>query len=581
MDLLKINKKAFMMNNKSIQIMIFIVFIVILIAIPALEVIAQSTWAHAYGGVNNESAYSIKQTSEGGYIVAGYAGSFGTGSIDLWVLKLDASGGIVWQKTYGGSDNDVVHSIEQTSDGGYIVAAYTQSFGAGSSDFWVLKLDASGEIIWQKTYGEGLQDNAYSIKQIIDGGYIVAGFTDYFGAGNWDVLMLKLDANGGIVWQKTYGGSNQDFVDSIQQTTDTGYIIAGYTHSFEIGGGDIWVIKLDASGGIVWQRTYGLGGIDNAESIQQTTDGGYIVVGTTLSFGAGAEDLWVLKLDPSGGIIWQKTYGGSSNDYAESIQQTTDGGYIVVGTTLSFGAGNYDFWVLKLDASGEIIWQNTYGGAGWDEANAVHQTSDEGYLVAGGTDSFGSGNSDLWVLKLDSFGNMDTTCTFIIDTSIMPINSSAMATDTTISPAVSSAIIANTGVSAVDSYGTDILICSTALSLPGGVPDNDNYAGVPLTMLKSGSDLYLSWGSPSGTCITQDYSIYRGTLPWTGYNYSPEVCTTSGETFAIIPADSDSYYYIIAAQNGGNEGSYGLDSSNEQRPASSASCLPQQIGSCN
>jgi uncharacterized delta-60 repeat protein len=310
------------------------------------------TWAKVYDWRGSGHPTSIQQTSDGGYIVAGYNGSFGAGYYDVWVLKLNGRGDVVWQKIYGGRYDDYPSSIQQTSDGGYIVAGYNGSFGAGYYDVWVLKLNGRGDVVWQKTYGGEDDDEAFSIQQTSDGGYIVAGYTQAFGAGLDDFWVLKLDSSGHIQWQKTYGGENDDEARSIQQTSDGGYILAGRTRSFGAGLDDFWVLKLDASGDVVWQKTYGGKKWDEASSIQQTSDGGYIVAGRTRSFGAGG-DFWVLKLDASGNVQWQKTYGGEDDDEAFSIQQTSDGGYIVAGDTSSFGAGG-DFWVLKLTPSGDV-----------------------------------------------------------------------------------------------------------------------------------------------------------------------------------------------------------------------------------
>ena len=332
---------------------IICIIVFLLLVLIYKEAIAQQTWAHAYGGASdNDFAFSIKQTNDGGYIVVGYTDSFGAGSDDIWVLKLDSLGNVTWQKTYGGAYNDYAYSIQQTSDGGYIVAGYTSSFGAGSDDIWVLKLDSAGNVTWQKTYGGSSHDYANSIQQTNDGGYIIAGYTSSFGAGGADIWILKLDSSGNVTWQKTYGGSSYDFAYSIQQTGDGGYIVAGYTNSSGVGGDDIWILKLDLSGNITWQRTYGGSSSEVAHSIQQTSDGGYIIAGSTNSFGVAYTDFWVLKLDSSGNVTWQKTYGGGYDDYANSIQQTSDGGYIVAGYTDSFNAYYNEAWVLKLNSSG-------------------------------------------------------------------------------------------------------------------------------------------------------------------------------------------------------------------------------------
>ena len=350
-------------------------------------------------------AYSIQQTTDGGYIVAGYTYSFGAGGWDVYVLKLNSDGSLAWQKTFGGSDYDVAHSIQQTTDGGYIVAGYTSSFGAGSRDVYILKLNSDGSLAWQKTFGGSNYDVAHSIQQTTDGGYIVAGYTDSFGAGYNDVYVLKLNSDGSLAWQKTYGGSNYDEAYSIQQTTDGGYIVAGRTNSFGSGGYDAYILKLNSDGSLAWQKTFGGSSYDVAHSIQQTTDDGYIVAGYT-SVGS---DVYILKLNSDGSLAWQKTFGGSNNDEAYFIQQTADDGYIVAGYTWTF-VGSTDVYVLKLNSDGSLAWQKTYGGSDYDTdsdvAYSIQQTTDGGYIVAGCTCSFGDRNLNVYILKLDSNGEL-------------------------------------------------------------------------------------------------------------------------------------------------------------------------------
>ncbi len=409
-------------------------------------------WAKTYGGPGYEPTFvwpvSTQQTADGGYIVAGVTTSFGAGKEDIWVLKLDASGDVTWQRTYGGPDWDRASSIQQTADGGYIVAGVTTSFGAGKEDFWVLKLDASGNVTWQRTYGGAGKDAAASIQQTSDGGYIVAGETMSFGADDSDIWVLKLDASGNVTWQRTYdivlGGAS-----SIQQTADGGYIVAGGGYF------SFLVLKLDASGNVAWQKIFSNRDFDAASSIQQTADGGYIVVGITAYFIPIDSDIWVLKLDASGNVTWERTYGGGlakGSSWAESIQQTSDGGYIVAGRTNSFGAGGTDIWVLKLDASGNITWERTYGGAAIDDAYAIKQTSDGGYVVAGKTESFGAGGSDVWVLKLDANGEipdcapMGSSSAIVTTTSAIVINIPATVTATSVPSPMTSATVTTTAV---------------------------------------------------------------------------------------------------------------------------------------
>jgi len=256
-------------------------------------------------------------------------------------------------KTYGGTNSNYAFSLQQTSDGGYIVAGWKFSVGAGS-DFFLIKTDANGDIQWAKTYGGTNDDYLYSVQQTSDGGYIVAGRTGSFGAAFGDVFLVKTDADGNLQWAKTYGGTYWDDASSVQQTSDGGYIVAGGTGSFGAGRNDIFLIKTDANGNIIWAKTYGGTDYDYASSVQQTSDGGYIVAGETYSFGAGRNDIFLIKTDANGNIIWAKTYGGTDYDYASSVQQTSDGGYIVAGGTGSFGAGDFNAFLVKTDANGDI-----------------------------------------------------------------------------------------------------------------------------------------------------------------------------------------------------------------------------------
>jgi len=366
------------------------------------------TWQKTFGGKNDDEANSIQQTTDGGYIVAGSTESLGTGGKDVYILKLNSKGDLEWQKTFGGEDYDGATSIQQTTDGGYIVAGWTESFSSGGTDGYILKLNSNGGVEWQKTFGGKYNDEAYSIQQTTDGGYIVAGETYSFETGGYyDVYILKLNSKGEIEWQKTFGGKYIDEAYSIQQTADGGYIVAGVTGSFGFGEQDAYILKLNSKGEIEWQKTFGGDGFDIATSIQQTTDGGYIAAGWTESFGSGEYDAYVLKLNSKGEVEWQKTFGGWNDDGAYSIQQTKDGGYIVAGGTESFGSGGTDAYILKLNSKGQLEWQKTFGGEDYDGANSIQQTKDGGYIVAGWTWSFGSGGADVYILKLDSKGEVE------------------------------------------------------------------------------------------------------------------------------------------------------------------------------
>ena len=254
----------------------------------------------------------------------------------------------VWKRTYGGMFDDGGYSVQQTSDGGYIIAGATYSFGAGMNDVYLIKTNASGDSLWARTYGGTLTDWGYSVQQTSDGGYIIAGGTCSFGDTLGDVYLIKTNASGNPLWTRTYGGANQDWGYSVRQTSDGGYIIAGYTS------GDVYLIKTNSSGDTLWTRTYGGTNDDKGYSVQQTSDRGYIVAGNTYSFGSGWADVYLIKTNASGDTLWTRTYGGTNYDWGKSVQQTPDGGYIVAGYTTSFGAGAYDVYLIKTDANGNV-----------------------------------------------------------------------------------------------------------------------------------------------------------------------------------------------------------------------------------
>jgi uncharacterized delta-60 repeat protein len=413
-------------------------------------------WAIAYkvykesGFAHYALAHSIQETSDGGYIVAG---QIEYGNYQIWVLKLHLDGTIDWEKRY---DRGNAHCIQETSDGGYIVAGYT------SNDIWVLKLHPDGSIDWQKTYGgSGVNQKAWSIQELSDGGYIMAGsFGD-------DIWVLKLHPDGSIDWQKTYGGATgAERAHSIQQTTDGGYIVAGYTDSFGWNQTrDMWVLKLHPDGSIDWQKTYGgATGAESARSIQQTTDGGYIVAGSTESFAAGFNDFWVIKLYPDGephpgaygAIEWAKSYGSGVDEVCRSIQQTSDGGYIMTGTV--GGDDGYFVPVFKLNPDGTVAWEKSHN-ISVQHPYSIRETSDGGYIVAGKVGFKSPSHYDnLLVLKLDTKGEIPGCSSLaenpaiVSDTSVLVSNTSVTAQDSSVMPS-------DTDVSPIDTSAEPYLIC--------------------------------------------------------------------------------------------------------------------------
>lgn len=414
---------------------------------------AQSTqikWKKSLGGSSYDEAHSIQLTKDGGYILAGNSESGdgdvtgNHGSFDYWVVKTDNKGVIQWEKSYGGSAADYAMAVKPTADEGYIVAGTSASKDGdvtsnhGSNDCWIVKIDSIGNIQWQHSYGGSNYDEADDIVQTSDGGYAFAGSTEStngdvtFNHGFNDEWIVRIDANGNLLWQKALGGSQDDFANSIQQTSDNGFIVAGETDSQDgnvtsyHGSSDYWIIKLDESGNTLWQKTYGGSSADNATSIRSTADGGYIVAGATYSsdgditFNHGGYDDWIVKLDNSGNIQWQKSYGGSGYDYPFCIQISSYG-YIVAGYSSSndgdvtghHGSSSYDdFWVLGLSNKGNLAGEISLGGSGEDAGNFIQQTADGGMIVAGlsySSDFEVTGHhgmstyDDYWVVRLKSF----------------------------------------------------------------------------------------------------------------------------------------------------------------------------------
>ena len=363
----------------------------------------------AIGGPEGEWGNSLIQTSDSGYAIAGATISFGAGGGEVYVVKLDANGNLQWTKTIGGPESEWGKSLIQTSDGGYAIAGFTTSFGAGKEDVYVVKLDANGNLQWTKTIGGPEYDWGNSLIQTSDGGYVIAGYTTSFGAGKADVYLVKLDAKGNLQWTKTIGGPEGEAGFSLIQTSDDGYAIAGIIISFDLEEGDIYddvyVVKLDANGNLQWTKTIGGESWDWGYSLLQTSDGGYAIAGSTQSFGAGLSDAYLVKLDANGNLQWTKTIGGPKSESGRSLIQTSDGGYAIAGYTKSFGAGEDDVYVVKLDANGNLQWTKTIGGPDSEEGVYLIQTSDGGYAIAGTTRSFGAGETDVYFIKLDKNGD--------------------------------------------------------------------------------------------------------------------------------------------------------------------------------
>ncbi len=372
------------------------------------------------GGTGYEYGTQLIQTADGGYAIVGSTTSFTQGVEDCYVIKLDAKGNLQWAKAIGGSGIDIATAIIQTSDKGYAIAGQSNSFDPNSRfDCYIVKLDSAGNLEWDKAIGGTNDEYALSILQTSDGGYLVAGSTTSFGLGWADIYLVKLDANGNVQWTKTIGGIDDDVAFDIIQTSDGGYAIVGFTLSFCNAGcpatGDAYIVKLDANGNLQWTKVIGGADDEVASAIAQTNDNGYIVVGRTRSFGRGDYDMYVIKMDGNGNIQWTKTIGGDSADVALSVVQTSDGGYAIAGWSHSFlprnaiGSLPRGLYIVKLDASGNLQWTRTIGeiAPGYILIADIVETSNSSLLVTSTIQGIGNGNTDVLLLRLGPNGNIN------------------------------------------------------------------------------------------------------------------------------------------------------------------------------
>lgn len=405
---------------------------------------ASDSWNRNFGGSDIEHAKIIHQTADGGYVIGGFTTSLdgdvkgAKGSTDYWIVKTDQYGKLEWQSVLGGNSQDFLEDIDQTYDGGFILAGYTSSSGGdvsgnrGKIDYWILKLNNFGQILWQKTFGGSNDDYAFSVKQCLDGNFIVAGFTFSDDGdvkkfkGYCDIWVLKLSNSGSLIWQKTIGGSKKDEAYSIAETLDGGCIVAGLTESSDIdaanykGKSDFLVVRLDGDGNILWEKLLGGSDLDEASSVIQTSDGGYFVAGMSmsgdfdLSGNNGNYDYWMVKLDRAGNVQWQQSMGGSESDLAFSACETYYGSYIIAGYSaskdgdISANKGGGDAWVVNLSGDGDILWEKSLGGSSQDIAYSICPTIDGAFVAAGSSasrDGDLSGNNgldDFWAVKISS-----------------------------------------------------------------------------------------------------------------------------------------------------------------------------------
>ena len=311
---------------------------------------------------------------------------------------------ISFRKDFGGIGNDIGYSVKQTADGGLIIVGSTDSWGNGETDIWLIKTNNEGIKEWDKTFGGGEGDWGTSVQQTADNGFIILGHTLSFGNGYYDIFMIKTDSEGNEIWVKTFGGNEEDFGYSVIQTSDGGYILVGFTVSFGSGNKDVWIIKTDSQGNEEWNKTYGGSEREIGFAVEQTSDDGFIITGLTETNTFGLYDILLIKTDINGENIWEKNIGNGNYEVGSSVKQTQDGGFIITGYTISYGNGAKDIWLVKTDPVGEIEWDRTFGGIHNDGGHDVFQTNSGGFIVLGYTESSGNGQKDFKLIKTTPLG---------------------------------------------------------------------------------------------------------------------------------------------------------------------------------
>ena len=361
-------------------------------------------WAVTYDAGDVEKAYRARVTQDGGYIICGSTQSPGPGDKDAYIIKTGPSGEVIWSNHYGGPNVEEVFDIQQTADGGYVAVGYTSTNTAGYFDIYFLKTDAGGDTLWTRKYGGTNYDYGYSVAETNDGGFIIAGRTSSYGTGARSAYFIRTDADGDTLWTRAHGGWERDEAYSIVALPAGGYMAAGYTKSFGAGEGDVWLIRLDDAGDTLWTKTFGGELDERAEDIRRMPDKGFIIAGRSNSYDPPYHDMYVVRVNAKGDSLWTRTYGGPNTEHAFSVSPTLDGGFITAGYTKSFGGGITNAYVVRCDAVGDTMWTKTIGGTGSDGAYAAEQIASGGYMVSGYTFSLGTGDGDAFLVELGPSG---------------------------------------------------------------------------------------------------------------------------------------------------------------------------------
>jgi hypothetical protein len=388
--------KNLFLNTSTIKILILTIFQSVF-----NSSFAQFTFERAYGGNNYEEANAVVQASDGGFIVVGYTETFGAGSRDIYVVRTEPDGDTVWTKTFGGIQFDVGHDIIKTDDTHFLIGAYTTSFGIGEGDIYLIKIDENGDILWTKTIGTEANDHIKKIRKTSDDGFIICG--DIEDLGQYKFYLVKTNSEGDTLWTKAY---DYGIANSIIQTNDQGYAVIIYAYETTHQRYDFQLVKTNQNGDILWSKFYG-GPDPDLEigfALEQTSDQGYLLAGRVNGYGAGGSDFLILKTNSNGDSLWSKTFGGTSDERAFTLVKTSDNGFLIGGYTSTFGGGFFDYYLVKTDGNGDSLWTRTYGGSWQEMVYDIEETDDGGFAVAGYTQTYGAGLFDFYLVKTNQYG---------------------------------------------------------------------------------------------------------------------------------------------------------------------------------
>jgi len=385
------------MKKETFLAILFLSLVALFSCVPP-----ESVAPAVFGGKKYDSARAIVRTKTG-YAMAGMTDSFGLGGIDVYLVAVDKNGRLKFQQSYGGKGDDAAYALTMTSDGCYALAGYTTSYGAGKKDMYIILTGKNGEYKKSTAFGGPNQDEAKSICQAENGQFLIAGSTASYGNGNFDGYLIMTDSKGDCVWSRTTGGEMNDMFNAVIPAGGGRYLAVGSSNSGTKGFHDMYAVLVDEVGAVIWEKTYGGELMDSGYAAVSTSDGGFLIVGEKSSK-ISANDIWLVRTDKDGTVLWEQLYGGARIDYASSVVAAPDGGFIIAGLTESRGNGMSDMIVFKTDKLGRIVWEKLFGGRHDEYAGGITTGHNGGYAVCGWTKSYGSGDYDVVFMKLNEAG---------------------------------------------------------------------------------------------------------------------------------------------------------------------------------